>query len=280
MHIVDPETHPLSADAVYTPKAHTLEEAQDFENSVGLDNIVIVQPSIYGTDNSCLLSALRALGPNRARGVVVFDPTSISAQDLRDWHAAGVRGARLNLMSQGRPPPNAEELTRLLHGYADALRPMGWVLQIYAPLQLMNVLERLIPDLGVRVVIDHMGGPSLSSAPAGVEPLDPYDMPGFASLVNLLRAGQTFVKLSAPYRNTKAKDYGDLEPLQKELLRVAGKNRVVFATDWPHTRFEGLDIRPWVERVFEMCAGDAVLIDRIFRGNAEDLWDVQPQNVV
>lgn len=280
MHIVDPETHPLSADAVYTPKAHTLEEAQDFENSVGLDNIVIVQPSIYGTDNSCLLSALRALGPNRARGVVVFDPTSISAQDLRDWHAAGVRGARLNLMSQGRPPPNAEELTGVLHGYADALRPMGWVLQIYAPLQLMNVLERLIPDLGVRVVIDHMGGPSLSSAAAGVEPLDPYDMPGFASLVNLLRAGQTFVKLSAPYRNTKAKDYGDLEPLQKELLRVAGRNRVVFATDWPHTRFEGLDIRPWVERVFEMCAGDAVLIDRIFRGNAEDLWDVQPQNVV
>lgn len=280
MHIVDPETHPLSADAVYTPKAHTLEEAQDFENSVGLDNIVIVQPSIYGTDNSCLLSALRALGPNRARGVVVFDPTSISAQDLRDWHAAGVRGARLNLMSQGRPPPNAEELTGVLHGYADALRPMGWVLQIYAPLQLMNVLERLIPDLGVRVVIDHMGGPSLSSAAAGVEPLDPYDMPGFASLVNLLRAGHTFVKLSAPYRNTKAKDYGDLEPLQKELLRVAGKNRVVFATDWPHTRFEGLDIRPWVERVFEMCAGDAVLIDRIFRGNAEDLWDVQPQNVV
>lgn len=280
MHIVDPETHPLSADAVYTPKAHTLEEAQDFENSVGLDNIVIVQPSIYGTDNSCLLSALRALGPNRARGVVVFDPTSISAQDLRDWHAAGVRGARLNLMSQGRPPPNAEELTGVLHGYADALRPMGWVLQIYAPLQLMNVLERLIPDLGVRVVIDHMGGPSLSSAAAGVEPLDPYDMPGFASLVNLLRAGHTFVKLSAPYRNTKAKDYGDLEPLQKELLRVAGRNRVVFATDWPHTRFEGLDIRPWVERVFEMCAGDAVLIDRIFRGNAEDLWDVQPQNVV
>jgi predicted TIM-barrel fold metal-dependent hydrolase len=281
MHVVDPDTYPLSADAAYIPKTHSLAQAQAFESSLGLHNIVLVQPSIYGTDNACLLSALYALGPSRARAVVAFDPASTPEKVLREWHAAGVRGTRVNLLSQGGPTPTADELAVMLRSHADVLRPLGWVLQLYVPLALVDVLEPLIPELGVRVVIDHMGQPSLPRAAEGGgaagPPLDPYELPGFAALVRLLRAGQTFVKLSAPYRISRAADYGDLEPVAKELLRVAGRNRVVFATDWPHTRFDGLDIRPWVDKVFELCGDDAALVDRIFRGNAEDLWDVQPQ---
>ena len=52
-------------------------------------------------------------------------------------------------------------------------------------------------------------------------------------------------------------------------------NRVVFASDWPHTRFEGLDIKPFVKRVMEWCEWDERLIERVFRGNAEMLWDVE-----
>lgn len=280
MHVVDPDAYPLSANAAYIPKPHSLAQAQAFESSLGLHNIVLVQPSIYGTDNACLLSALHALGPSRARAVVAFDPASTPEKVLREWHAAGVRGVRVNLVSQGGPTPTADELAVTLHRYAEVLRPLGWVLQLYVPLALVDVLEPLVPELDVRVVIDHLGLPSLPRAEdrGAAEPaLDPYELPGFAALVRLLRAGQTFVKLSAPYRISRAADYSDLEPVAKEILRVAGQNRVVFATDWPHTRFDGLDIRPWVEKVFDLCGDDAALVGRIFRGNAEDLWDVQPQ---
>ena len=83
------------------------------------------------------------------------------------------------------------------------------------------------------------------------------------------------MKLSAPYRISKQEGQGDLEPLARELLDVAGKRSVVFATDWPDTRFTGLDIRPFMERVLEWCGDDQVLVERLFRGNAEDLWDVR-----
>jgi predicted TIM-barrel fold metal-dependent hydrolase len=90
--------------------------------------------------------------------------------------------------------------------------------------------------------------------------------------VNLLAEGNTFVKLSAPYRISKMQDFSDLEPVATELLKVAGKTHVVFATDWPHTRFEEVDIKSWIEIVFNWCGEDPFLAERLFRGNAEDLW--------
>jgi predicted TIM-barrel fold metal-dependent hydrolase len=55
----------------------------------------------------------------------------------------------------------------------------------------------------------------------------------------------TFVELFAPYRISNMHDISDLEPVASEILKVAGKIRDVFATDWPHTRFEEVGIDPW-----------------------------------
>jgi predicted TIM-barrel fold metal-dependent hydrolase len=62
--------------------------------------------------------------------------------------------------------------------------------------------------------------------------------------------------------------------LTKELLKVRGGDGVVFASDWPHTRFEGMDIKPWVEQCLEWCGDDDVLAKKLFRDNAKVLWDV------
>lgn len=271
MHVVDPSTYPLTSDARYCPKTHTLEQALTFEQSVGLDKIVLVQPSIYGNDNSCMLDALQALGPERGRAIVQFEPQTIPESTLKDWHRMGVRGVRLNFSSVGKSP-DTERLRSLLHRYAQDCRPLGWVIQLYLPMDMISYLEPIVPELGVRICIDHMGHPSLSGTP----PSSPYDLAGFQSLVNLLESGTTFVKLSAPYRLSNTKDYDDLEPIATEILRVAGKTGVVFATDWPHTRFEGLDIKPWISTVLQWCDGDEELIKRLFRGNAEDIWDAKP----
>jgi predicted TIM-barrel fold metal-dependent hydrolase len=279
MHVVDPTTYPFSPTAQYTPTPHTLSDATHFYSTLSsaLNSMVFVQPSIYGNDNSCMLDALRKIGPKHGRAVVAFDPKTISLQTLQEWHAIGVRGVRLNLQSVGKEM-GAEELSATLQEYAKVIRPLHWVLQLYVPLKTALSLEKIVPDLGVRVCLDHFGHPTLPDPEKGLYPAsgDPYTLPGFGSLVNLLRQGSTYVKMSAPYRISKQEGQRDLEPLARELLNVAGKRSVVFATDWPHTRFAGVDIRPFIEMVLEWCGDDQELVERVFRGNAEDLWDVKP----
>lgn len=269
MHVVDPDNYVLAPGAVYRPRSHTLDAALSFESSVGIDNIVLVQPSIYGHDNSCLLDALRQLGPRRGRGVVSFDPAATSESQLREWHDLGVRGVRVNIQSIGAVV-DSTTLAGILRRYADAVRPLNWVVQVYVPMWLIEPLESIIPTLNVRFCIDHMGSPSLKDATS----VDPYDLAGFKSLVRLLQGDHTFIKLSAPYRMSKNGGHIDLEPIAREIVRLKGTSKVVFATDWPHTRFEGLDIRPWMEAILDWCEGDDFLIERLFRGNAEALWDV------
>ena len=270
MHVFDLENYDLIPNAIYRPNSYSLEQALEFEATVGIKNIVLVQPSIYGNDNGCLLDALKELGPKRGRGVVAFDPSTTTAEQLQEWHELGVRGARFNVQSSGRTL-DPEELAKLLHQYADAVRPLGWVMQAYVPMHLIDLLEPIIPTLGVRFCIDHIGHPNLKE----FKGTNPYDLSGFSSLIKLLEGGHTYVKLSAAYRTSQRNDNKDVEPFAKEVIRVKGKSHVVFATDWPHTRYEGLDIRPWMEDVFEWCGDDEVLIERLFRGNAEELWDVK-----
>ncbi|KAJ1333184.1 amidohydrolase family protein [Microdochium nivale] len=334
MHILDPR-FPLSPSAVYTPSPTaptTLKHARHFESDVGLENVVLVQPSIYGYDNSCLLDALRLLGPGRARGVVAFeDPatwafdnedepaisssssdnsstttltdltTSISHQTLQDWHQLGVRGVRINLQSAGDRQVSPDSFRALLQRYIDVVRPLGWVVQVYIPMDMMHILEPLVmsnANKGVKLCVDHMGHPHISRLAEYQATHNPYTIPGFDALVRLLDTGKVYVKLSAAYRfstetmtavtttttptiasrkapvSLDAVSH-DVWPIATELLQVAGRSRVVFATDWPHTRFDGLDIRPWMQSVVDMCAGDAELVERVFRGNAEELWSVE-----
>lgn len=274
MHVVDPSKYSLAKGAKYTPHAHTISDALEFETTVGIKNVVLVQPSIYGNDNTCMLDALRLLGRHRACAVVAFDPTTISFSTLQEWHSIGVRGVRVNLHSIGKTM-GFNELDKTLHQYADLIRPLNWVLQLYVPIATTVDLEKIAPSLGVRLCLDHFGQPALPEGEALYSTTgNPYLIPAFTSLVNLLAQGNTFVKMSAPYRVSVQEDQQDLEPIARELLRVAGMTRVVFATDWPHTRFEGTDIRPFVERVLDWCGDDTILLERVFRFNAEDLWDI------
>jgi predicted TIM-barrel fold metal-dependent hydrolase len=283
MHILDPSQYPLCSDAAYKPTTNTLTQALALESSLGLRNIVLVQPSVYGYDNSCLLDALSSIGSRRGRGVVAFDPETISPQVLMAWQRLGVCGVRLNLKSTEKAlQPRA--LKNLLRKYADVARPLGWVLQIYMDMESLPTIEKVITNLGVKVCLDHLACPSLpppSSRTPGAEDRasstystlhDPYEVPGFSSLINILRAGNTYVKLSAAYRISNDPRMKDVEVIAKELLREVGCSRVVFGTDWPHTRFEGLDVKPFVKACIRWCNGDLKLIDRVFRGNAEDLW--------
>jgi predicted TIM-barrel fold metal-dependent hydrolase len=60
------------------------------------------------------------------------------------------------------------------------------------------------------------------------------DQPGFADLLELVRRGKAYVKLSGAYRaSTLAPDYPDAARFAKALI-AANADRIVWGTDWPH----------------------------------------------
>ena len=268
MHVTDTKRYPAAKTATYAPHDATLAQALENGKRLSLPNLVFVQPSFYGTDNSCMLDALRSVGINHGRGVVVVDPKSTKIETLREWHSLGVRGVRVNLKSVNKTL-GKDELVELLTQYADLIRPLGtWVLQLFVDMAVVDQLEPVVDKLGgVKLVLDHLGMP-----PDIKDPLS--SMQGWKTMQRLMRNPDVFVKVSAPYRLSSDPGYHDLEALTKELLQVRGGDGVVFASDWPHTRFEGVDAKPWVEKCIEWCENDSTLKDKLFRENAKILWDV------
>ena len=269
MHVIVPAKFPVVADAQYQPSTHTISEAIAFEGRLGINNMVLVQPSCYGTDNSCLLDALKQLGPTRGRGVVAIDPWSTSSEKLAEWHEMGVRGIRINLKSV-EERLSKEQLENDLERYAELLRPLGWVIQLYLPMDMISLLEDIVPRLRVKVCIDHFGSPPSNDSTNRVH--DPRNLAGFNSLLNLLKNSTTWVKISAPYRLSNDAELRDLEAIFHQLATVAPK-KLLYATDWPHTRFQNVDAQPFAQQCLQWATQHNI-VDSLFRDAAKELWSV------
>lgn len=269
MHVVDPDNFPLDANAQYKPHPHTLADAKAFYSPLGIKNMVFVQPSIYGNDNSCMLEALKKVGPTHGRAIVGIDPTTTSLDTLQEWHSLGVRGARLNFVSVGRELSEVE-LHKELESYVTLLEPLDWVLELFIPMKQLVALERILPSLeDPAICIDHFGWPTLPPYDPSRQ-LDPYSLAGFESLTRLLKRN-AWVKLSAPYRLSKDSQMSDLGAIGRELIKNH-RERVIYATDWPHTRYDNIDPVPFIEKCFDWCGDDERRVEMLFRENAAELW--------
>ncbi|KAI1024954.1 hypothetical protein LB504_009677 [Fusarium proliferatum] len=271
LHIMDPVRYPPVENIPYKPAVHNLWENAIFENSIGCDHVFFVQTATHGYDLTLMLDSMRAVGNQRALGLALFDPHTTSHEHIRRWDSEGVRAVRVNLVTYGDDTP-IDELKSQINKYVDLIKPFDWVLQLYTKMERIAELEDFLPDLGVRVVFDHYGAPSL---PKSTGPVNPYDIKGFQSLIRLLKTGTTWVKISGAYRlsHLDSDVWEDLDPVTLELFEQAPK-RVVFGSDWPHTRFEGLDVRPWVSHLLDLTERKQWLRERLFRDNALELWGV------
>ncbi|RKK70040.1 hypothetical protein BFJ69_g12153 [Fusarium oxysporum] len=271
LHVLDPVRFPPIPGS-YEFGTYTAWDATIEETRLGCSHMVLIQPSVYGNDNTLLIDTLKAFGPNRALGVIVFDVANTSAAQLHEWNDLGVRGVRLNFQSTGDAPP-AKELRDMMQRYADAIRPFSWVLQIYIAMKDIPTIEPVIPTLGVKVVIDHLGHPDIPKSNGSGTALDPHTLSGFDSMLRLLEGGNTWVKVSAVYRLSQAPGplYTDLDPIILEFSKAA-PSRLVYASDWPHTRFEGLDIKPWTSHLLDLTGDRTELRNKLFRENAQELW--------
>jgi predicted TIM-barrel fold metal-dependent hydrolase len=154
---------------------------------------------------------------------VAVVPLTISDAALRDMDAKGVRGVRLNLESAGNRDPKAAR--DMLTAYEKKVAPLNWHIQIYAAISVIQQSVTTIADMKVPVVIDHYGQPNAAEG---------YSR-GMAALVDLVHARRAYVKLSAPYRISKAvPDYKDVKALAQTLIYNA-RDRMLWASDWPHT---------------------------------------------
>src|SRR5579863_8799392 len=99
----DPAKYPFFAGRVYTPETALPEEMAALHRALHIQRVVIVTPSVYGTDNSATLYGMMARGAD-ARGVAVIDDRT-SDEELDRMDRAGVRGVRLNLATAGLNEP-------------------------------------------------------------------------------------------------------------------------------------------------------------------------------
>ena len=222
VHIIGPmDKYPMTANRAYTPPPATVAQLLALRKRLGIARNILVQPSFYGTDNSCMLDAMAEIGPT-ARGIAVVAP-NISDADLKAMDAKGVRGIRINLETAGvRDPKAASALLKTMGG---KIKPLGWHIQIYTVLPVVAQMIGPIADCPVPVVLDHF---------AGVTAADGTAQKGFIGLLDLVRARKAYVKLSAPYRVSKKPGYADVTPIAQSLI-YAARDHMLWATDWPHT---------------------------------------------
>jgi predicted TIM-barrel fold metal-dependent hydrolase len=219
VHVVGPKTrYAFTSERTYTPMDAPTEHLRAMLNRLCLDRVVLVQISVYGYDNACMLDALDRL--ENARAVAVLPPgTSDSVLD--DLHQRGVRGLRVNIATSGSPPP--EKIREQLLAAAALCERNGWHVQTFVQAEAIEPLEKVFLDFPVPIVIDHFGLIKPGAANGALR-----------SLVRLLQSGHIWVKISGAYRIADDLNDPRIDTLARTLTS-ANPDRIVWGSDWPHT---------------------------------------------
>lgn len=222
VHVFDSARFPYASRRRFTPGYAGVELLKEHLRRIGADHVVLVQPSVYGHDHSCLLDGLHAL-QGKGHGVAVLAPDT-SDREVAELDAAGVRAARINLAVDGIADRNhaigqIKQVTRRLPGH--------WHIQLHIDLPLIRSISAFLVSSPWHFVLDHMGlpgDPGIARSPA------------WETLLALAGAGKVSVKLSAPYLLAGAKPpYSSLQPLVASIAQTA-PHAIVWGSNWPHTQ--------------------------------------------
>lgn len=257
MHIFDAR-YPLAEKARRQEPDATVAEYRGVQRRLGLERVVVVQPTAYGRDNRCTLEAVAALGPN-ARGIAVVD-TGVTDAELQRLARGGMRGVRFRMLDDPELP------WEMLEEMAARIASHGWHIQFQMDGRHFEERESLLKRLPGTLVIEHIG--------KFLEPV-PVDHPGFRSLLRLVESGRCWVKLSGAYMISKTggPHYADIGALAKALVRHAPE-RLVWASNWPHPMSRG-GVLPYDANLLDLLldwAPDGRIRDRILSSNPAALY--------
>lgn len=228
-HVFGPaERYSYGTDLRYAPPLAPLDDYLALAGRLGFERFVFVQPSAYGRDNACMLDAMRVVG-TRCRGIVDVDE-NVPDAELSRFHAAGVRGVRINVSPvKPRETGFAAKLLPRIERLDARCSELGWQLDFLLPGWLTAELMATLSRLKSQFTLAHMG---MFLAREGVR------QPGFQSLLALLRNGEgrCWVKLTGVYRMSTAPGFADAKPMAQALIETAPE-RIIWGSDYPHLSF-------------------------------------------
>jgi predicted TIM-barrel fold metal-dependent hydrolase len=232
-HIYDSK-FPIAPSATLKPGDAKAADYQALQKRIGTTRSVVVQPSTYGTDNSCTLDGMAQLGP-ASRGVAVVD-TSVTDAELKRLHGLGIRGIRFNLVQAGATTVD------MLEPLSNRVADLGWHVQIHQTGDGIVKMDDVLQKVASPIVFDHMG-----RIPKDVG----VDHPAYTVISRLIDKGRAWVKISGAYMDTKVgpPTYADSTKLAQAFVKRAPQ-RMVWGSDWPHPT-EKADDKP----------NDATLVD-------------------
>ena len=220
VHIWGPfDRFPVAKGAPYTPPERTRDDLVALHERLGVDRAVIVQTTVYKSDNRAMLDGIARSG-GRWRGVALIDEHFTDA-DFLSLHEGGVRGVRFGFVKHLGGVPDLALVRRT----AARIAPMGWHLVLH--LDAGNIPEFLdfFGEFSLPVVVDHMGR---------VPVRDGLDQPPFRILLDLLKRPNWWVKVSGAERISETgPPFADAIPFAQRLI-AAAPDRVLWGTDWPH----------------------------------------------
>ncbi|SDD46848.1 Predicted metal-dependent hydrolase, TIM-barrel fold [Cupriavidus sp. YR651] len=258
--------YPLALDRSYTPAEHPADAFIAHLDELGLTRGVLVTASASGTDNSVVTDALRKY-PTRLRGIVV-PAADTSDAELDAWHAAGVRGVRINLYQMGGHAVYRNGVgIEVLEALAPRLAERGWHAQIWIHAPDLVTLAPRLKAVGLPLVIDHMGRMATARGVADA---------GFQALCALLAEGVAWTKISGADRLQPAgAPYHEVDPFVAALL-AANPGQVVWGSDWPHINYFEAAQMPDDGVLFNLLARwlpDAAARERVLVTNPARLYD-------
>jgi predicted TIM-barrel fold metal-dependent hydrolase len=222
-HICGPENlFPYSSNRIYTPHNALLTDYESLLSCLGVDRAVLVQPSIYGEDNSALIQAIQT-NPEKFRGVAVVNE-AISEIEIERLHSIGIRGVRCNIVDLADakgvlPLTNLKKL-------AEKIAPWGWHIELLMHVNEFSDIATSFHNFPVQIVLGHLG---YQSCQLGIH------TKGFQGLLALMREGRAWVKFTAPYRISTFSQmpYDDVHLFAQTILEN-NPHQIVWGTDWPH----------------------------------------------
>jgi predicted TIM-barrel fold metal-dependent hydrolase len=214
----------LRYEPPYAPLADYLELAK----LLGIERFVFVQPSAYGRDNSCMLDAMREVGPARCRGIVDVDENAPDAL-LADMHKLGVRGVRINVSPVKPRQPGFSETMKPRIARLDArCAELGWMLDFLHPGWLTEELLPVFAKLRVPFSIAHMGMFLAKDGP---------QQAGFRKLLELARdSDRAWIKFTGTYRMGTLPAMADVAPMARAVI-AAAPDKIIWGSDYPHLSF-------------------------------------------
>ena len=262
------DKYPYGTDIRYKPPYEPLEAYLRLARRLGFVRYVFVQPSAYGSDNSCMLDAMRELDPAVRRGIIDLDESKSNDKELAALNALGIRGIRVNISPVRKPEAGlADSMKPRIARLAKLCQEIGWHLDFLAPGWLVSELMPTLHALPIEFSVAHMG---LFPAKDGV------GQRGFQDFLKLVGDGskRCWVKLTGIYRFSTAPGFSDVKPMAQALMQTA-PDQLIWGSDFPHLSFHD---RVGTIQLYNMLgewATDAAMRKRILADNPARLFDFQ-----